>query len=109
MTSNLTRALRRRGKLPKKSIIELPKRKRTKKSIQGKGKEKEESSHEKEREFDIIQIDSDDGDNEARILEALLQNKEAQIHDLQADLERFKDLIHVLQMQNKQIDRKSVV
>ena len=37
VTSNVTRALSR-GKLPKKSIVEFPKRKRTKNSIQGKGK-----------------------------------------------------------------------
>ena len=50
VTSNVTRVLRSRGKLPKKSIIELLKRKRKNKSIQGKGKEKyehQESSHEK--------------------------------------------------------------
>ena len=112
VTSNVTRALRSRGKLPKKSIFEFPKRKRTKNSIQGKGKEKEEqqeSSHEKEREFDIIQIESDAGDDEARILEALLQNREAQIHDLETDLERSKDLIHFLQMQNKQMSGKMAI
>ena len=46
----------------------------------------EERSHEKERDFDIIQINSDDSDNEARILESLLINREEKIHDLRADL-----------------------
>ena len=55
-------------------------------------------------DFDIIQINSDDSENEARILESLFQNREEQIHDLRADLERSKDLIHFLQTQNKQMN-----
>ena len=39
-------------------------------------------------------------------LSHFLQNREAQIHDLETDLERSKDLIHVLQMQNKQMSGK---
>ena len=92
--------------MPKQHIIEVPKRTREKKPIQSKGMEKMEqweSSHEQEREFDIIHIDSDAGDDEARILESLLQNKEAQIQDLETNLERSKDLIHFLQMQNRQM------
>ena len=75
VTPNVTRALRSKGKLPKKPIVEFPKRRKTKRATQSKGKDKEESSHEKEREFDIIQIQSDDSDNEARILETLLINR----------------------------------
>ena len=54
ITPNVTRALRRKGKLPKQPIVELSKRRKTKKATQSKGKEKEESSHEKKRDFDII-------------------------------------------------------
>ena len=53
-------------------MVELPKRRKTKRATQSKVKEKEEGSHEQEREFDIIHIQSDDSDNEAHILENLL-------------------------------------
>ena len=56
VTPNVTRALRSKGKLPKKPMVEFPKRKKTKRATQSKGKDNEESSHEQEREFDIIQI-----------------------------------------------------
>ena len=75
MTSNITRALRSRGKLPKQRNVELSKKTRGKKIIKGKGKEKieqQESSHEHEKEFDIIQIESDAEDDEAKILRFLL-------------------------------------
>ena len=65
--------------MPKRPIIEVPKRTRAKKSIQSKGKEKveqQESSHEHDKEFEIIQIGSDAEDDEARILRSLLQNRE---------------------------------
>ena len=95
--------------MPKKSIVELPKRRKTKKATQIKGKEKEESNHEKEREFDIIQINNDDSDNEARILESLLIKREEQIHALREDLERSRNLNHFLQTQNKQMSVHMVV
>ena len=75
-----------------------------KKPTQSKGKEnmeKQESSHEKEREFDIIQVDSDAEDDQIRILNSLLKNRQAQIVDFQMDLERSKDFIHFIQLQNK--------
>ena len=109
VTPNVTRALQSKGKFPKQSIVELPKRRKTKKATQSKGKEKEESSHEKERDFDIIQINNDDSDNEARILESLLINREDQIDDLRVDLERFKILIHFLQTQNKHMSLHMVL
>ena len=87
--------------MPKKPIVELPKRRKTKKATQSKGKEKEERNHEKERDFDIIQIQSDDSDNEARILETLLINREKKIDALRADLERSRNFNHFLQTQNK--------
>ena len=43
ITPNVTRALRSKGKLPKKPMVELPKRKRNKRVAQSKGKGKEES------------------------------------------------------------------
>ena len=89
--------------MPKKPILELPKRRKTKKATQSKGKEKEESNHQKERDFNIIQIQSDYSDNQARILEYLLINREEQIHNLRADLERSRNFIHFLQTQNKQM------
>ena len=57
-----------------------------------KGKKKvkeEEEDHEEEREFELIHIDSDEK-NEARISNSLLQDKNAQIKDLEAELERQK-------------------
>ena len=91
MPSNVTRALRSRGKFPKQSMVELPKKTRGKKPIKGKGKEKieeQESSHEHEREFELIQLDSDAEEDEARILRSLLQDRDAQVKDLVNDLER---------------------
>ena len=62
----------------------------------------EENNHEEEREFELIHIDSDD-ENETRIVNSLLQDRNAQIKDLEVELERSKDLIHFLQMQIKQV------
>ena len=39
VTPNVTRALRSKGKLPKKPIVEFPKRRKTKRATQSKGKE----------------------------------------------------------------------
>ena len=93
----------RSGKFPKKTTVEFPKRKSTRRATQSKGKDKEESSHEQEREFDIIQIQSDDSDNEARILQNLLIHRENQIDDLRTDLDRARNFNHFLQVQNKQM------
>ena len=62
----------------------------------------EEEYHEKEREFDLTHIDSDD-ENETRISKSLLQGRNAQIKDLEAELEREKYVIHFYQMQNKKM------
>ena len=86
-----------RGSCPRNPLSNYPK-----KATQSKGKEKEESNHEKKRDFDIIQIQSDDSDNEARILESLLINREKQIDALRVDLERSRNFNHFLQTQNKQ-------
>ena len=40
VTPNVTRALRSKGKFPRKPIVEFPKRKKTKRATQRKGKEK---------------------------------------------------------------------
>ena len=101
VTPNVTRALRSKGKFPKKLIVEFPKMRKTKRATQSKGKEKKESSHVKEREFDIIQIQSDDSDNEAQILENLLINRENQIDALRTNIERSRNFNHFLQVQNK--------
>ena len=53
----------------------------------------EEENHEEEREFEIIHIESDD-ENETRIENSLLQDQNAQIKDLEAELERENDVIH---------------
>ena len=68
-----------------------------------KGKQKvkeEEEDHEEEREFELIHIDSDE-ENETRISNSLLQGKNAQIKDLEDELEMSKYVIHFFQMQNK--------
>ena len=64
--------------------------------------EEEEEYNEKEREFELIHIKSDD-ENETRISNSLLQDRNAQIKDLEAELERSKDVIHFYQMQNKRM------
>ena len=84
-------------------MVELPKRKSTRKSTQGKGKGKEEISHEPEKEFDIIQIQSDDSNNEAHILENLLIHRESQIDALRDNLHRGRNFNQFLQVQNKQM------
>ena len=90
-------------------MVEFPKRKSTRRATQSKGKGKEESSHEQEREFNIIQIQSDDSDNEARILENLLIHRESQIDALKADLHRARNFNQFLQVQNKQMSVHMVV
>ena len=109
VTPNVTRALRIKRKLPKKPIVKLPMRRKIKRATQSKGKEKEERRHEKEREFDIIQIQSDDSDNEARILENLLIHRESQIDALKTDLDREMNYNQFLQIQNKQMSVHMVV
>ena len=109
VTPNVTRALRSKGKLPKKPMVKFPRRKSTKIATQSKGKDKEESSHEQEREFNIIQIQIDDSDNEAGILENLLIHREIQIEALRTDLDRARNFNHFLQVQNKQMSIHMVV
>ena len=84
-------------------MVELPKRKSTRKDTKSKGKGKEEGSHEQESAFDIIQIQSDDSDNEARILENLLIHREIQIDALKDDLHRARNFNQFLQIQNNQM------
>ena len=48
-------------------------------------------------------MDCDAEDDQIIVLNSLLQNRESQIGDLEADLERSKDLIHFLQLQNRQM------
>ena len=84
-------------------MVEFPKRTKTKRATQSKGKDKEESNHEQEREFDIIQIQSDDSDNEAWILENLLIHRESQIDALKDDLHRARNFNQFLQIQNRKM------
>ena len=76
-----------------------------------KGKEQvkeEEDNHEEQREFELIHINSDE-ENETRISNSLLQDMNAQIKDLEAELERAKDVIHFLQMQNKKMSGQQAI
>ena len=69
-------ASKRQGTLPYTSAQPLE---RGKKKVK-----EEEEDHEKEREFELIHIDSDD-ENETRISSSLLQDRNAQIKDLEAE------------------------
>ena len=84
-------------------MVELPNRRSTRKATQSKGKGKEEGSHEQESAFDIIQIQSDDSDNEAQILENLLIHREGQIDALKDDLHRERNFNQFLQIQNRKM------
>ena len=67
-----------------------------------KGKERvkeEEEDHEVDMDFEIIQVDSDE-ENEARIINMLLQDTNAQIKDLQAHLDRAKSINDALDLEN---------
>ena len=103
VTPNVTRALRSKGKFPKKPIIDLPKRKNTRKATQSKRKGKVEDGHEHGSALDAIPIPSDDSDNEARILENLLIQRERQIDALKDDLHRARNFNQFLQIQNRQM------
>ena len=90
-----SKPVKEKGKQPLKGKFKKP--------LKDKGKQqlkKEEDNHEEEREFELIHIDNDE-ENETRIMNSLLQDQNAQIKDLEAKLERSKDLIHFLQVQNK--------
>ena len=68
----------------------------------------EEEDHEKEREFELIHINNN-YENETRISNSLLQDNNAQIKDLEAELERSKDVIHFYQMKNKQMSAQQAI
>ena len=70
--------------------------------------EEEEDNHEKEKEFELIHIDSED-EYDTIIVNSLLQDRNAQIKDLKFELERSKDLIHFLQMQNKKMSGQMAI
>ena len=90
-------------------MIDLPRRKSTRIATQSKGKGKEEGSHKQESAFKIIPIQSDDSDNEARILENLLIHREGQIDALKDDLHRARNFNQFLQIQNRQMSVHMVV
>ena len=68
-----------------------------------KGKEKMnediQHQHDEEREFELIHVDSEE---EEKISSLFIQNKNAQIRDLQADLERAKYKYDVLDREIRQ-------
>ena len=70
-----------------------------------KGKQRvkeEEEDHEVERDFDIIQVDSDE-ENEARITNMLLQDRNAQIKYIQAHSDRAKSINDAIDLENRQL------
>ena len=93
-------ASKRQGTLPSTSAQPLDKGKKI--------VEEEEEDREKEREFELIHIYSDD-ENETRISNSLLQDRNAQIKEMEAKLEREKDVIHFYQMQNKQMSVQQAI
>ena len=58
-----------------------------------------------ERDFEIIQVDSDE-ENEVIITNLLLQDRNAQMKDLQAHLDRAKGINDVLDLENRQLGEK---
>ena len=97
----MTRIIRSRRKSPKKPLTNLPRRKSARIAFQGKGKGKVGEGHERESALGAIQIPSDDSDNEARILENLLIQREREIDALQGELHRARNFNHFLEVQNR--------
>ena len=63
---------------------------------------KENEDYEVERDFEIIQVHSDE-ENEEIITNMLLQDRNAQIKDLLAHLERAKSINDALDLENRQL------
>ena len=55
-----------------------------------------------EREFEIIQVDLNE-ENEERISNLLIQNKNALIEDLQANMYRAKSVNDALDLENRKL------
>ena len=68
-----------------------------------KGKSKVEESEKHGGALVVIPIQSDDSDNEARLLENLLIHKEGKIETLENDLQRARNFNYFLETQNKQM------
>jgi len=68
----------------------------------------EEEDHEIEKEFEIIQVDSDE-ENEEIISNLLLQEKNAQIIDLEENLDRARNVIHFYEMENKKMSAQQAI
>ena len=92
-------ASKRQGAMPSSSTQMIDK---------GKQVKEEEDHHEEERYFEVIHIDSDE-ENETRIANSLLQDKNAQIKELEVELESSKDVIHFLQIHNKQMSGEQAI
>ena len=74
-----------------------------------KGKSKIGESTKHGGELAIIPIQSDDSDNEARLLENLLIHKEGKIEALEQDLQRARNFNHFLEIENKQMNVHTAV
>ena len=64
----------------------------------------EEGLHEKEANFELIKLDTIDDDPSL-----IIQEKEAKIRDLQANLERSKFFITFLKQENQQLKTKHFI
>ena len=87
----------------------MPRRKSARLAFKGKGKGRIGEGHEHGSALDAISIQSDDSDNEARILENLLIHREGQIDALENDLHRERNFNQFLQIQNRQMSVHMVV
>ena len=94
--------LERQGAMPFPSTKQLDKVK--KKVID----EEEEDKHETEQKFKLIHLDSDD-ENEQRINKMLLKNKDYQNRYLKENIGSVKNVIHFLEVENKQLETKKAI
>ena len=99
-TLTVTKVVPSKRKSPKRTPTSMPRRKSTRLDFKGKSKVGESTKH--GGALAVIPIQSDDSDNEARLLENLLIHKEGQIEALEEDLQRARNFIHFLEIENKQ-------
>lgn len=80
-TPKVTKVVPSKRKLPRRSPTSMPRRKSARLAFKGKSKVGESEKH--GGALAVIPIQSDDNDNEARILENLLIHREGQIEALE--------------------------
>ena len=91
---NVFASLGMKGAMPSSSAKQVDK---------GKGKVtepitiEEEDKHETEQEFQLIDLDDED---EVRITNALIRDKDANISELQANIGRARNVINFLELEN---------